>query len=309
MLSRALSILIYHRVLPEADSLRADEFTAENFALHMRLLARWCTPLPLREAVGMLRNGGLPARAVCVTFDDGYADNVTVALPILRARGVPATFFVATGFLDGGRMWNDTVIEAVRATQRTVLDASSVGLGTLSLSGTAAKREAIGKLIAKLKYLPHAERQARVDALAASAASLLPDNLMMTRDQVRFAHREGIEIGAHTVSHPILAVVDTDEARREIAESRSVLEQITGAPVRSFAYPNGKPNADYVADHVAIVRELGFDLAVSTAAGAARADADVFQLPRLGPWDRSGVRFLARLVQNSYTRKAELAVA
>jgi len=110
-----LSILIYHRVLPGPDPLNNWDPTAAEFESQIRALSRFFTPLALGEAVERLRKGTLPAHAACVTFDDGYRDNVDVALPILRRHGVPATFFIATGYLNGGRMWNDTVIESIRS--------------------------------------------------------------------------------------------------------------------------------------------------------------------------------------------------
>ena len=88
----------------------------------MAALRRYCHPVPLIEGVRGLATGSLPDRAVTVTFDDGYADNAEVALPILQRHGVPATFFVATGYLNGGRMWNDSIIEAIRRAPATELD-------------------------------------------------------------------------------------------------------------------------------------------------------------------------------------------
>ena len=109
-----LSILIYHRVLQSPDPLRPGEPIVDEFRQRMNLLRRYFNPLPLVEAIDRLQAGELPERAVCVTFDDGYADNESVALPILKKSGIPATVFVATGFLNGGQMWNDTVIESIR---------------------------------------------------------------------------------------------------------------------------------------------------------------------------------------------------
>ena len=97
----------------------------------MALLAAHFTVLPLSEAVERLARGALPARAVCVTFDDGYADNYAVAAPILPGMGSAATFFVAARYLDGGRMWNDTIIEAVRRATGPTLELSGLGLGDL----------------------------------------------------------------------------------------------------------------------------------------------------------------------------------
>ena len=112
--SRGLLILTYHRVLEAEDPLRRGEITQHAFAKHLRVLRRWFNVLQLSKAWRRTRDRTLPARAVAITFDDGYADNAELALPILRHEGLPATFFVATGFLDGGRMWNDTIIESLR---------------------------------------------------------------------------------------------------------------------------------------------------------------------------------------------------
>src|SRR5262249_50778241 len=103
--------------------------------------------------------------------------------------------------------------------------------------------------------------------------------------------------------------IDAAEARREISEGRRILEQITAAPVRLFAYPNGKPHHDYTAEHVALVKALGFEAAVSTTPGVAHALSDRFQLPRFMPWDSSAPKFLLRLIQNTYRTDAECVAA
>ena len=109
-----LSILVYHRVLPRSDAMLAGEVEAAAFDWQMALLAEYFQVLPLSEAVHRLHSGTLPARAACVTFDDGYADNHDTALPILQKWRLPATFFIATAYLDGGWMWNDAVTESLR---------------------------------------------------------------------------------------------------------------------------------------------------------------------------------------------------
>ncbi|MGQ0655423.1 MAG: polysaccharide deacetylase family protein [Betaproteobacteria bacterium] len=114
-------------------------------------------------------------------------------------------------------------------------------------------------------------------------------------------HACGMQIGAHTMTHSILAEMPLDAAREEIVRSRARLEAITGAPVRLFAYPNGKPLRDYRREHAALLRELGFDAALSSARGAAKAGDDVFQIPRFTPWDRANWRFGLRLAKNVFT--------
>jgi len=118
-----------------------------------------------------------------------------------------------------------------------------------------------------------------------------------------------MEIGGHTVRHPILTELPDDEAEREIAHGREALRQLTGAPVEVFAYPNGRPGRDYDARHVALVRQLGFRCAVSTAPGVVRPGDDELQWPRFTPWDNTAARWLARLTATRYRRSRADSVA
>jgi peptidoglycan/xylan/chitin deacetylase (PgdA/CDA1 family) len=295
--SRQLLVLTYHRVLPQVDPLLVDEVDDARFAREMRFLAQHLRPLPLIEAMERLARGSLPARAISVTLDDGYANNCEVALPILRREGVPATCFVATGFLNGLPMWNDRVIEALRRTTHQQLDLRAEGLGHYELGTLAGRRRAIDELLVAIKHRSPLERAAHVDRIVDVTGTQTMPGQMMDARQVRQMHEAGIEIGAHTVTHPILARIDALQARREIEESRERLGEIIGAPVRAFAYPNGRPGSDYGAEHVQMVRRAGFKLAVSTAWGAVRRGSDAFQIPRIAPWDRSVARFGARLLR------------
>lgn len=300
-----LSVLIFHRVLPQPDPLFPDEVDAARFDELLGWIKSWFNVLPLDTAIRQLHEGSLPSRAAALSFDDGYADNHDVALPLLRKHGLPCSFFVATGFLDGGRMWNDTLIESVRLSAlptldlRGLSDAQGDDLGQHALGDTAGRRAALGRLIERVKYLPPESRLACVDAIAVRAEVSPPNDLMMSSDQVRGLHRAGMQIGAHTVSHPILASIDTQQAGDEIGRSRDVLQALLGEKVGLFAYPNGKPGTDYLPDvHPAIVRELGFDAAVSTRWAAATRSDDVFQIPRFTPWDRGRIKFGMRLMNN-----------
>jgi peptidoglycan/xylan/chitin deacetylase (PgdA/CDA1 family) len=297
----SLLVLIYHRVLSQADPLLRDEPDAAAFAGQMDLIRQNFNVLPLTDAVRRLASRALPARAVCITFDDGYANNCDVALPILSARGIPATVFVAPGFLSGGRMFNDTVIESIRRAPPE-LDLTHIGLPRFQLHNVESRLAAIASILPALKYLPPQDRLERAAAIADRVGVELPADLMLTEEQVRHLYRGGIEIGAHTVNHPILAKLDDTAARREISDSRSLLQEIIGAPVKTFAYPNGGPGRDYTGRDVALAREAGFELAVSTAWGSASAARDRFQIPRIAPWDRSALRFGLRMAR-AYTQQ------
>ena len=300
-----LSILIFHRVLARSDPLLPGEPDAALFEARMRLVKSAFRVIPLADAVRRLRERTLPVNAACITFDDGYADNATTAALILAKLRLTATFFIATGFLDGGRMWNDTVIEAIRAAPGPRLDLAAIGLGDWACASDDERVATIAALLGDLKYRPQTERAAKVAELAAIAGLPRQSALMMTRAQVRSLIEAGMSVGAHTMTHPILTTLSEADARREIVGGKEALEDIIGAPLRLFAYPNGKPRQDYDATHVRLVREVGFDAAVSTGWGVADAECDPFQLPRFTPWDTGIARFGMRLAHNLTRRCAD----
>ncbi|MGZ9075061.1 MAG: polysaccharide deacetylase family protein [Burkholderiaceae bacterium] len=293
-----LSTLIFHRVLAAPDPLLPDEPTAAEFEHRMRWLQRHFNVIPLADAAARLSGGTLPARPLAITFDDGYADNQQIAAPILSKLGLPATFFIATGYLDGGCMFNDLIIAAVRDCKRSHLDLTELGLGTHSLASIEQRRHAISVLLPPVKRLDPARRASRAERICQLAEVTAPDDLMMTSSQVAALARAGFGIGAHTVNHPILAGFETAAAHDEIQLGRRRLEEITGSPVRLFAYPNGRPGDDYTVHTAALVRQLGFTAAFTTAHGVARSGADIFQLPRFTPWDRGDLKFGLRMASN-----------
>ncbi len=298
----SLATLIFHRVLPQPDPLLPDEPDAATFTVLVNFLADNFNVLPLTDAVARLRTRSLPPRAISITFDDGYANNHDIALPILASRNLPATVFVATGFLNGGIMFNDIVIESVRQSTES-LDLRELELGEYRLSDKNSRISAISEILSSLKYLTPEVRLRRAMEIGERARATMPRDLMMTDAQVTNMQKAGIEIGAHTVSHPILTRIPQDAARREIRDSKRILEDITGGPIRSFAYPNGRPILDYNRKHVAAVREAGFDLAVSTAWGTATGSGDNCQLPRVPVWVASLRRSAASILKGYVARK------
>jgi len=294
-----LSILIYHRVLPETDPIFPAEVTAASFDAQMGLLKKTFNVLPLPEAIVRLKAGTLPARAACITFDDGYADNYRLALPILQKHGLHATFFIATAYLNGGCMFNDSVIEAIRRAKSDHIDLAWLGLGEHDVATPQAKAKAIGHILPIVKYLPLDERDAVIAELvrAISDASL-PDDLMMTTAELKALHTAGMEIGGHTNRHPILAGLDDEAARTEIQAGKTWLESTLNTRLRVFAYPNGKPDADYRREQAKIVESLGFEGAVSTQWGVSTQSTDPYQLARFTPGWGGMRRFVPMLLNN-----------
>lgn len=301
-----LTVLFFHRVFAAADPLMPGEPWAGSFDAMLGWLQSQFRLLTLDDALVRLAEGRLPPAAAAITFDDGYRDNHDVAAPLLARRGVPATFFVASGFLDGGLMWNDGVTEAVRHTVRERLDLPEWGVADAPLDGWAARSRAAATLLQRLRYLPFADRDRAVLAVERACGTERPRDLMMTRDQVRSLAAQGFAIGAHTVNHPILTCLDDADAEREIVDGRRQLEACIDAPVTLFAYPNGRAGSDYDHRHQAMARRAGFRAAFSTEAGVCDRHSDVWALPRFTPWDRSELRFRLRLVQNQWHRAPAL---
>ena len=295
-----MAILIFHRVLPEPDPLLPDLPDVARFRWQMQLLADYFRPLPLAEAAQRLAGGDLPPRSVCVTFDDGYRDNLDCALPVLEQFGIPVTVFVATGFLGDGMMFNDRVVEGTRVAPGPELDLTDLGLGCYPVRTVEERRAAIDQLLPALKYLAEAERDRKARVVAERAGYRPAEPLMLDADGVRAMAARGVTIGAHTLSHPILAETPDAVAAEEISASKRVLEEMTGQPVTLFAYPNGRPGRDYGDGHVQMVKDAGFQAAVSTRWAPAMRDSDPFQLPRFTPWDVTPGRFLARLLANGF---------
>ena len=294
---RRLVILHYHRVPDVPDPLNPDLLDRPVFAMHMQALADVFNVLPLSDALAQLRAGTLPPRAVVVTFDDGYADNFQVALPVLQHYRLPAAFFVAAGFLDGGCMFNDLVVEACRVAPAGGWHTGVEGLGTVQVADVLARVQLAGRIISRLKYLGADERLAAARDLLHSAGGTQPGHIMMESDEGRALHRAGMEIGGHTQSHPILARLGSDEADREIRTGKAALESLLGTRVAHFAYPNGKPGTDYLPRDVTAAKAAGFTSALTTVWARATRTADPFQIPRVGSWDRSRQRFCARLLR------------
>lgn len=293
--SGKLSILIYHQVLDAPDHMRPSEPTADVFEWQMELLARHFNPMPLANAVQHLSAGTLPANTVCVTFDDGYVNNLTVAQPILEKYQIPATVYIATAFSRGENMWNDRVIHLFSDPARETLQLED---RVISLESWEQRRSAAQQMLNELKYLPVEQRLNRVTAVYQTSGVDEQAHLMMNPDQIRVLSEKGVEIGAHTVNHPILKKLDAKTQRREMEHSKAELESWVGREVRHFAYPNGIENKDLDASTVQYVQRAGFSTAVVTTKGTSDKGTSPFLLRRFTPWDRTPFRFHLRLTHN-----------
>jgi peptidoglycan/xylan/chitin deacetylase (PgdA/CDA1 family) len=252
--------------------------------------------LPLPEAAERLRNGTLPERAACITFDDGYRNNHDVAAPLLAESGLPATFFIATGAIEAGAMWNDLLIEVVRHSDGT-LDLSDFGLGTYRSDEIASRGRLVPNVLEALKYRPLEERAGLARAIYRARVGATLPSLMMSPGMIQDLARRGHDVGAHTVNHPILTTLADEVAEREIGDSARWIARVAGRAPRSFAYPNGRPGVDFTNEHCELVCRAGFTCAVSTEWACATPSSNAFALPRFTPWETTSRGFVTRLAK------------
>jgi len=286
----ALTILAYHRVLPLPESLRypfqSMVMPRDLFEQQIAHLRQHYTVLTLTEAVDRLRTRDLPPRAVSVTFDDGYRDNFECALPILKKYGIPATFFVVTGVLEGkSRFLWDEVTSRVRqirdeGTAGTLLREPIPGWLAEKLrllaAGEPADRTA-EQVVGSMNRVPPGERE---DGLAAlrrvTPDSAYADPPVMSWDEVREMRRAGMLLGAHTQTHPFLDELDLAAARSEIEGSIRTLEEHLGEPISLFSYPRGR----FKDDLKPLLQELGIEAAVTTELGRNAPGVNPYELRR-----------------------------
>jgi peptidoglycan/xylan/chitin deacetylase (PgdA/CDA1 family) len=280
--------LCYHRVIAEAEPGLFPEVVSaspEMFDQHLELIGEHHTVVSLDDAVAWLSRGAsLPPRAALLTFDDGYRDNYELAFPILRRRGLPATFFLATGHMDTGELlWWDLASALITGGDGTEVDLPLIGPVTLPEPGERVPL--VLRWVSAAKALPHAARMEALEALAGSvsATPVGGPRVAMSWDEAREMADAGMDFGGHTRSHPILSRLSPDDARREIVDGVDRIREELGSEVLAFAYPNGG-RADFGPVDKRVLAELGVALAFSLITGPttlSEIGADPFEVRRI----------------------------
>ena len=319
-------VLVYHRVAKARSDPWSLAVTPEHFAEHLEALRQHAVPLRLQQLSRALANGAtLPGRSVVVTFDDGYADNLHNAKPLLERHGIPATIFLASGFIGSGDgFWWDELdrllLQPGRLPKNLRLNIN--GKTHRWQLGDAARyrkaefrrhrrwrawedaptpRHSLYKSLWGQLHRSTDEEQRKVISELRRWAGPVEDSrsghrLLSLKQASVLANDNLIEIGAHTVNHPSLSSLPLKSQRHEILESKARLEDLVGFPVTSFAYPYGK-RSDYSAGTVELVREAGFTCACSNFSGRVTPSTDSFQLPRFQVEDWEGEEFVRWLAE------------
>jgi peptidoglycan/xylan/chitin deacetylase (PgdA/CDA1 family) len=281
-----LLIVCYHGVVDDASTVRHWLLLRRSaFARQLDFLQRCFEVRALDEAIAELRAGALERPTAAITFDDGYRNNLTVALPELRARRLPATVFLSTGLIGTGEaLWTTTVELAVAGARIPRVELADVGGPSLPLL-TDAERDAAGYAVKEwLKRVPSSARRAHVARLLsqlAPAPPVPPEFALMSWPEVGALVEDGlVRLGAHGARHEILSRLDDAELARELAESVEALGRFPAARSRVFAYPNGRP-VDYDDRARPLLERLGVTAAVTTTPGVNGASTPPFALRRL----------------------------
>ena len=279
-LSPGTLILLYHRVadLPLDPLLLS--VTPAHFEEHLQVLSRITKPLSLRALVRSLRSNEVTPHGAVITFDDGAADNLHNAKPLLERYNIPATVFVATEYSKGEReFWWDEL-------ERLLLVPHEPG------------EKLYQQLSESLRLLPSAQRFDILNELQRSSglgSTPRQSHRALTHEEIRQLAAGGlVEIGAHTVTHPVLSAIPVAQQQQEISESKTQLEQILNQPVESFAYPYGTRD-DYTRDSVQIVKQTNFSCACSNFTGVVQPRTSLYELPRVVVRDWDGDEFERRL--------------
>lgn len=310
-------ILQYHRVIAAPTDPHILCVTPDHFEAHLQVVRQCGQPVSLRQLVQSLRSGRLIERAIVVTFDDGYADNLHYARPLLARYAVPATVFVSTAYIDHPReFWWDE-LERLVLTPGTLPETVALQIDgarhawrlgeracyseaewrqrqdwDLARPDDPTERHALFRgLYGVLHPLDNQQREAALDQLAALAQQpqrrRATHRMLTAREVVELAADGLVEIGAHTHTHPALAALPEEAQRAEISDSKTILEELLGAPVTSFAYPHGAASR---ATRQA-VRDAGYRCACSNVRDNVWRGSDLFQLPRIRVKDWDGETF------------------
>lgn len=317
---RKALILMYHRVAEGCVDPWSLCVSPQHFSQHIEVLRKDCQPMGLQQLVGSLDSGNLLGRSVVVTFDDGYADNLYAAKPLLERYDIPATVFVTTGYIGENRefWWDElerlllqpgTLPKTVWLRVKDCVHQWDLGEAAYyardrwerDLSWRApenppsARHSVYADLWRLLQLLPERERAKAMQDLrvwASEKSEPRSTHRLLTQEEIVSLERGGlVDVGSHTRTHPVLSELSPQSQREEVGLSKVCLESILGRPITSLGYPFGA----YAPETIRIVQEAGFSCACSTVETAVREGCDRFQLPRVEIKDWDGEEFSRRL--------------
>ena len=309
-------ILLYHRVTDLPSDPLSLCVTTKHFKDHLEILSKRVHPVSLQHLNQTLQEGNLASRSIVITFDDGYADNLHNAKPLLERFNIPATVFVTSGYAGREReFWWDQ-LDRLLLQPGTLPEAIQLKINgstyewqlkewarygeedcrryrswnVLEKTDPTLRHSLYRSLCQLLRPLPNKKREKVLEELfrlSEVESVARTSHRTLSHDEISELERGGlVEVGSHTITHTMLSTVSAIEQELELQKSKADLEKIVNHPVTSFAYPYGS-ETDYTTDTVTLVREAGFQCACSNFPDIVYGGTDCFQLPRVlvRDWD------------------------
>lgn len=309
---------MYHRVADETCDPWGLCVTPRHFEQQMDVLRKSFSVIPIRQVVAFLAEGTIPRRSVAITFDDGYADNVHTAKPILERYDLPATFFLVGKYVGSQiEFWWDELdrllLQPGTLPDRFELNGDGSSIQEVLSEASTYSKESYNSnrnwrawedpptprhslyysLWKQMRPMADKDRQRILETLRrwadTDSQARTSRRALSSSELSALAGDRLIDVGCHTMTHPQLSSLSTSMQSDEIRSCKVYLEEILGRPIKSFVYPYGGQE-DYTADTVSLVREMGFSSGCSTLPGLVTEDSDPFQLPRMPveDWDGEG---------------------
>jgi peptidoglycan/xylan/chitin deacetylase (PgdA/CDA1 family) len=288
---KKILILAYHGITKR--KFRIQPWTLlpqERFEQQIKFIKEKYNIITLKQAVAGITNGNrLPENPAVVTFDDGYKNNFTLALPILQKFGVPATIFLTAGYIGSKEILplDEVYLVITHSKKRSPITLLEIGLGPLFFDSEEALFESYLRTVHILKGF-RAEKQKKYITLLKETLDsnherkdVVEEFLLLSKEEVTTLLGTGlIDIGAHTVSHEILTNISLEEAENEIVESKDIIEKYFGGEINLFAYPNGT-ESDYNDEHVEYLKRNEFVCSVATVSKLNGVEDDRYRLGRM----------------------------
>lgn len=296
-------ILGYHRVAKVQNDPFSLCVSSQSFKEQMEVLQTVANPISLEKLVQTIEDGHLPPRSVVVTFDDGYADNLYEAKPILDHYEIPAVVFIVTGSI-GRQFWWDEMEHILLSPKRLperfeisfndfkfMWNSGNLNFESYKDKGFENRKNFLRTLYQKLLISSSELRKSVIEHLqnwsGLEPEEPFPCRAMTSDELIQLVSGGLVDVGAHTVNHPMLSGLTEDEQKSEIMHSRAILENILEREVKSFSYPHGLPSAKTME----IVRNSGYICACASYNDVVWKGSDRFQLPRFWVQDWSGKKF------------------
>lgn len=299
-MAQQLLVLGWHNVHPTFGFPASPRRGERGLASQLRTLARCANVVDLGQALTALAAGReLPPRAVALTFDDGYRDNHDVVAPMLRATGLPATFFLVPEFLSGATdVWWERLGWAVARRSATTLSWEGT---TYRLPDQGTARRVAAVLAERLKARTGVARAHAVEEVVERLRPVGPDptrRLLMTWDQARSLVRQGFSVGSHTSRHDILSREPAGDQVEDLRSARALLQDRLQVEASLLAYPNGR-DVDYDDTSLAAVQAAGHTHAVTTVDGVNGPEVPRYEVRRTVVFPERGVPDLLKALVHS----------